>query len=489
MKPFDNDSAANAYHARLIVRGEPLYSTHHPLHHMPAVYYTYALAFLFLGDSTWSVKVLLIPWTIATAIIIFLIGNRYAGKWTGFWGAIFYALLNSHMLLKGTTAEIELFANLPIALAIYLGLELTLRKSRSWTFLIPGVVSGVAFLYKAVFISPLLIVTLIIILSARLNIKSQNTKHFTVRSLLCFWVGFVTPLIILVSIYAANGLLTRFLLVFTLGGKYINVLTTQTSILLNLILPLSIIGINNLILLLLCLHGIIRFIRQTKNKQITYSTTIITGTAIIFWFLISVVIAGITRKGFLHYSLIIVPPLAIIASWEMIKLSVKINLRNKDLLSPKKYFPIALIIAMILFVSGFTNSQLFHHFILNKLGKESYQNSLIKGSQLSNSKPTKIQLLSDYVIENTSKEDRIYYWSDNVQLYYLTDRRSPIDNIWPLYAEATGSYKLIFSPKTKIIIVGESTQISQPDWLNEELDKYYRLVKIIDGDKVYQRTE
>ena len=63
-QPFDNDSGANAYHARLIVGGEPLYGTHHPAHHMPAVYYVYALVFLLLGDSTWAVKLFLIPWTI-----------------------------------------------------------------------------------------------------------------------------------------------------------------------------------------------------------------------------------------------------------------------------------------------------------------------------------------------------------------------------------------------------------------------------------------
>ncbi|MCZ7666108.1 MAG: hypothetical protein M5U34_02115 [Chloroflexi bacterium] len=35
---FENDSGDHAYHARLILRGEPLYGDHHPDHHMPGVF-------------------------------------------------------------------------------------------------------------------------------------------------------------------------------------------------------------------------------------------------------------------------------------------------------------------------------------------------------------------------------------------------------------------------------------------------------------------
>jgi len=41
--------------------------------------------------------------------------------------------------------------------------------------------------------------------------------------------------------------------------------------------------------------------------------------------------------------------------------------------------------------------------------------------------------------------------------------------IWPLYAEATGYYQHIFSPKTKYIVVGDSIQAAKPEWLFEEL--------------------
>ena len=55
-EPFDQDSSAIAYGARLIVQGEPLYTSFHPAHHLPLAYYVYALAFSLFGDGLFAVK-------------------------------------------------------------------------------------------------------------------------------------------------------------------------------------------------------------------------------------------------------------------------------------------------------------------------------------------------------------------------------------------------------------------------------------------------
>ncbi len=68
--PIDNDSGANAYHARLINQGEPLYSTHHSAHHLPAIYYTYATIFRLLGDRPVSLQLFLVFWMSLNGLII-----------------------------------------------------------------------------------------------------------------------------------------------------------------------------------------------------------------------------------------------------------------------------------------------------------------------------------------------------------------------------------------------------------------------------------
>jgi hypothetical protein len=97
--PFDNDSAANAYHARLIVQGEPLYGLHHPAHHLPGVYYTYALAFSLLGDNVWAVKFLLLGWTIATVYLLYRLGSLLID-----WGAQFFTPFSRRTFGCGATA-------------------------------------------------------------------------------------------------------------------------------------------------------------------------------------------------------------------------------------------------------------------------------------------------------------------------------------------------------------------------------------------------
>ena len=118
--PLDNDSSANAFFAREMIRGEVLYDKFHPDHHLPAIYYTFVFAFKLFGDNPIAPKLLLIPFVIASAWLIFLIGKSFFDDSTGILGAIFYALVSSQVLFSGTTAEMEHFANLPLIAAIFI---------------------------------------------------------------------------------------------------------------------------------------------------------------------------------------------------------------------------------------------------------------------------------------------------------------------------------------------------------------------------------
>jgi hypothetical protein len=98
--------------------------------------------------------------------------------------------------------------------------------------------------------------------------------------------------------------------------------------------------------------------------------------------------------------------------------------------------------------------------------------------------------LADYIAKRTDPSDRVYYWSGDVQFYYVADRRAATDIIWPINLEATGPYDRIFSPQTAYVIVGTSYSVPRPDWMYVELEAHhYALVKEIDGQQVYARVE
>jgi len=280
-QPFDNDSGANAYHARLILRGEPLYSTHHPAHHLPGVYYTYTVAFLLLGDSTWSIKVLLIPWTILTAYIIYLYGKQLDRELTGYLASFFFILLTSHVFLKGHTAETELFANLPITAAIFLAVYLTINNAKNWLFTFVGVICAVAFLYKAVFLSPIIIVGIILIVDALLTKEKVDSWQISARRI--FWTacGFVVPILIVLILFARIELLSRLLLVFTLGQGYTVDQASRVGIFQVIYLPFYVLAINNLAILILSIAGIVNLARRIRKKIYSDNPFIITAIALI----------------------------------------------------------------------------------------------------------------------------------------------------------------------------------------------------------------
>ena len=487
-QPFDNDSGANAYHARLMVRGEPLYGTHHPAHHMPAVYYAYALAFLLFGDSLWAVKFLLILWTIVTVYLLYRLGALLMDRAMGLLAAVFYAVLTAHVLMAGTSAEIELFANLPRIAAILVLIRLTTGHAAAWKFVFVGVLSAVAFLFKVVYLSPLALAGFVLLIELWQTRATAGAWRATI--LRAFWigVGLAAGLLAVVVYFGILGLLPRFFLVFTLGQRYAGFRNTPAGPQYSLLYPLAGLAVNNAALLTFSLASLvivgINKLQRRHSERNEHSSTV---SYVAVWYILSFIEAGITRVSFTHYCLLIVPPLALLAAWLLLKIYRDVQVRTANrLVAP---LLLMALLAIALFISIEQNFPYYYHYVRYKLGLETYQDFLLDGWPAEGLKLVPVQELADYLQEHTSPTDYIYYWSGRVQLYYVADRRCPIDMIWPLYAEATGPYQRIFTPQTRYVIAGESNNIPRPDWLYTELAENYTLEKVIRGQEIFRRTD
>lgn len=490
-QPFDNDSGAIAYHARLIVRGEPLYGTHHPAHHMPAVYYTYALAFLLFGNSVWAVKFLLILWTIVTVYLLYRLGALMTDKATGALAAVFYSILTSHIYMWGATAEIELFANLPRIAALLVLMCLMTPHTAAWKFVFVGLLSAFAFLFKAVYLSPLAIAGLVLLVELWQTRSMAGAWQATMMRGLWIGVGFAAGLLSVVVYFGSLGLLPRFFLAFTIGQGYVNFRNTASAGSQYWLLgPLLGLAMNNAALLAFSLAGLlvggINKLRRNHPERNEQSSTAI---YVAVWYILSFAEASITRALFFHYYLLIVPPLALLAAWLLLKIyrDVKNQVRAANRFAAALLLPVLLTIA--LFISVRQNFAYYYHYAQYKLGLETYQDFLLNGWPAEGLHLVRVQELADYVEKRTFPTDHIYYWSGDVQIYYLADRRCPIDMIWPRYAKATGPYQCIFAPQTKYVIVDDSNNRSAPDWLYTEMAKKYTLETVIQGQKVYRRVD
>ncbi|MBI1880469.1 MAG: glycosyltransferase family 39 protein [Chloroflexi bacterium] len=489
-QPFDNDSGAIAYHARLIVRGEPLYSTHHPAHHLPAVFYAYALAFLLFGDTVWAVKFLLILWTILSVYLLYRLGALLIDRATGILAAVFYAILSSHLWLWGPTAEIELFANLPRIAAMLVLMWLVNRRAAAWKYVFVGLLSLLAFMFKAVYLSPLALTGVVLLVELWQTRKAPGTWHEPLWRGIWLGVGFAAGLALVLLDFGLLGLLPRFFLVFTLGQRYVNLINVTTANPANwLLYPFAGLAINNAALLIYSLAGlVIIFVNIWRRHNFERHDHLTNLFYIAVWYILSFIEANASQIPFSHYYLLIVPPLVLLAAWLL--LNIYRDLKNQvwPAHPARAISLLALLIIIPLVLSAQQNFSYYERYIQYKLGHGSYEDFLLAGGPAIQADVLQVQILVGYLRRHTSPSDYLYYWSESVQLYYMADRRCPIDIIWPLYAEATGPYQRIFVPQTKYVIVSLINSLPRPAWLKAELKDKYRLETVIASQEIYRRV-
>jgi len=489
-QPFDNDSGAIAYHARHITRGEPLYGIHHPSHHMPAAYYTYALAFLLFGDSVWAVKFLLILWTIVVVCLLYRLGALMMDRSTGLLAAFLYIVLSSHVGLFGSSAEIELFANLPRTAAVLITMHLTTQSGTVWKFLFVGLLSAIAVLYKGVYLSPLALACFVLLVELWRNRAAANMWQVVVKRGLWVGAGFAVGLLSVVVYFSLLGLLPRFLLVFTLGQKYVNYQIAASPLSQYWpLLPFIGLARSNGVLLLFSLGGLLSSLgdlRKYRSRRDKAPTVFYVSV----WYILSCLEASVTRIYYLHYYLLVIPPLALLAAWFLLK--AYRTVKNQVYVGARliAVSSLAMLLLVALFVSVRQNFDYYYLYTRYRLGLGTWQDFVSKGWPAFGPEMIRVQKLADYVREHTLPSDYVYYWSGDVQIYYLADRRCSIDTLFPPQIELTGPHQRIFVPQTKYIIVGDSYMVPRPAWLYPELaENGYALETIIEGQEIYHRVD
>jgi 4-amino-4-deoxy-L-arabinose transferase-like glycosyltransferase len=495
-QPFDNDSASFAYHARLILQGEPLYSTHHTGHHLPAIFYTYALAFALLGDSVWSVKFILLFWVAASSYLLYRSGLLLANRTTGFLAAAFFALLTSDIKMLGTTAEIELFANLACIAAFWSLLLVIMKNKTSRSFIFPGIFSGISIIFKANYFAPLALTCLLILYNFLKSDKSsQAWRKFLSQG---FWTATGVILIIgpIVAYFAWLGLLPDLLAVFTYGRSYLTGhLSSSGGFLIKLGFPILGSLVNNFIIVFYSFVAMIGFLlTHKKHKQPPFNCIV----TVIVWYALTYLEASVSTVFFTHYYLLLIPPLSLLAA-RLIDFLIQ---RTKDIQSTIKIPTLTVIISAVLIVpvfwTGISHNTRFYTYYLNyKFGKYSYQQFISLGIpvydySLVNAIPAHLltgvraQAVAEYIIPRTTPQDRILDWSYEVQFYYLANRRAPTRMIWPGYLEYE-SPEIIFQPQTKYIIT--DPEAPPPQWFNNQLLTKYNLETTIMDQKIYRRKD
>lgn len=486
--PIDNDGGARAYHARLILAGEPLYGSHHTGHHLPAIYYTYATALALFGDSAWSIQFLLLLWTLPTLYFLYRLAYEVTDDGgTAVLAALFYAILSAHVQLWGQTAETELFANLPRITAVWLLVVLLKRQKPAWQFGGVGLLGALAFLYKAVYLSPVALCAFALLLDwSRTRSNPFSGRLFWQRAM---WgaLGFILGIAAVTAYFSILGLWSRLLQVFTLVQAYgerssaLNeaFVSDGLRLLLYPLLPLWGLAVNNAVLLIFSLAG---FVLILKNRPWQKGMLLL----IPVWYLLSFVEAGLKLELFAHYYLLIVPSLALLAAWFLSKL-------YRDLLAVNGRRLAAMVLTILVLlglgISVLENGTYYIHYTRYRLGQKSLAHFIESGWPGFGERLTRAVALANFVEKNTQPTEHIYYWSQDVQLYYLAERYSPVDIIWPYDVEASLNPKALFAPQTALIIIDQRRDPPPPQWFMIGLAKDYVVKAEIEEQLIYRRLE
>ena len=483
--PFDNDSGAIAYHARLILGGEPLYLTHHPTHHLPGAYYTYAAIFGILGDGYRSVKIALIFWVWATAWVIYQIGRELGGRRIGLVAAVLAIGVGSLARLLGDTGEIELFANLPLSLVILAGLRARRKRSGLPAYFLIGLLGGIAFLYKAIYLSSLFAVAVTLLAEALTSNDNLKWRRLALRWL-GMAAGFLAPLTFVLAYFYAAGALPRLLLVFSLGANYLG---SQLPVIAIPALPLVILWRAVAVFAFLAVAGLVQIIFSLPKLYRSRSPQAAEKTLLLVWSLASLPVAGASGFYFEHYALLLVPPFSLVIAAYAVEFAAQVRGQAWAGFF-RKAIPagVALVVlANLLWVSG----SYYGAYLRYKSGQITYDQFLLDGPYQPGSYYQTVSRVARYLRDHSQPGDTVLAWTALAQINYLSGRRSSSDVLWTAYIPALGRPERVFDQAPLYVVVGwtltEGREI--PAWLRDELAENYVRETVIANQTLYRRLE
>ena len=485
---FDNDSGGSAYHAQLILQGEPLYGTHHPGHHLPGVFYTYALVFGLFGNSTPALKIFLIGWVWLNALLIYGIGKKVKGKFAGVLAAVFFILVSASTFIAGDTGEIELFGNLPLTLTIWLGIELLQKRSRPAAFALVGISGAISFLYKANYLSSLGSVCLALFLLALLERRREAWMELLQRAV-AILLGAAVPIGLVLAYFVGIGSLPGVQMIFTLGSEYLVRSNNVPLFYIFLMGPILVANVNMLLVLVGLYEAGYNLFSLSKTLKADRQKGIL-DCIILLWLLTSAVIAGISRLFFPHYSMLVVPPLAIFCALGIARFFEPRHPHQPALVRWNRYVGTALLLA-IFANSLFSARDYIGGYLKYVTGEISLNEFVIQDTLFGPNRIAATQIAS-YIREHTTPEDTIFNWTDEAEIYYLAGRRSAANSIWPSYIARLESPDLIFASQPKYILVGSTffeRSFVLPDWLEKELKQSYKLEITLGEHQIYRRNQ
>ncbi len=211
-EPLDCDEALYAYMGKRMVLGDVMYrdlTEFKP----PLGYWIYALAVRIGGPTELCIRLIPIPFVLATIVLIWWITFRVSGPFAAVFASFLYSIMSTDPYVYANGANMEHFMNLFSTTAFALTVHAwTARKPMTWAAV--GALIAAASLVKQVAFLPLLPLALCLLFR-----KTDESRRSKLLSVLAILAGFALIWTVVLGILSAQGALRdAYEAIFRYGG-------------------------------------------------------------------------------------------------------------------------------------------------------------------------------------------------------------------------------------------------------------------------------
>lgn len=424
----------------------------------PGIYLLSAFSTLVFGHSIWSLRFVLLLWVLSTQVIIFLLAKKlFKSTRAALFAAVIFSLLTSTPLLEGNIANGEIFFILFTSLGFLMGW----KEQYFW--------AGVSFAFAVLFKAPAVFDFLAF--GMLLLIHSKGDSIVTVvKRIILTGMGFLLPLLLTVIYFTLRGHFHDFY--FAVLGS--NVTYTDYGnhfIIPNGLLYLKALGLG-LVLILFLLNII-----KSWRKGVVIKPENLVISSLILWLFFALYGSLFGGRNYPHYLMQIVPPFTLLLT--SILTRTQVHQASLALL-------VSLIIAALFgFYPQYWRWNYYpnaFNYLVGRMSQSDFNNSFDK-------KVNRNYTLAMVVKKLTVKDDQIYVWANDSQLYFLTERVNTHRYIASYhtnnYHAYTDTMKKLNSRWPRIIIIEQPLPYPFPE-LTTFVHSYYSLAGEFDGAQIYR---
>lgn len=365
----------------------------------PLLYLFYA----FFGPEQMTMRALSLVVGVASISIFYLLSSRlYRNKYPALVATGIYTVLFGLPFLEGNIANAENFLLLPILLGVLLFLSAVGKDQQSphklKLFTLSGVSLGVAFLIKTVAAFDaiaLLLFFLITTLPKKLTHNSLRQYLNKYRAMLLVFIGgFLLPFLISLMYFLFFGSLTAYISAAFFGNlDYIGVENT----LMLLFGKLLVIGLGLLLIF--------------QNRTRLSSEVIF----ICVWFALSLFNSFFTQRPYTHYLLVLLPSFCLLTG--LLFTPIK----------RKSVIAVTLILTTIGTLIFFNNWSIVKSltYYSNFISYITKSQTFVEYASFFDSRAPRDHDIAAYLRNELTPDDTAFFWGDNAQMYYLTQKLPP----------------------------------------------------------------